>query len=217
VTSIAVVPLPRAGLSDAKRRVLEVAAVMFGERGYHGVSMRHLADALEMQAQSLYAHVPSKQHLLFELCAAGVTEHHSRVMGAVLEAGSDPVAQMRALVGAHVLAHLDHPELGRIASRDSHHLEPELLARLTAMREQTAALFLEIVDRGVRLGAFTVAHPRRAMRAVADMGICLAEQDVAPEDRDEVVEDYVTFALSVLTHAAPPSALATDRPRRRAS
>jgi AcrR family transcriptional regulator len=217
VTSIAVVPLPRAGLSDAKRRVLEVAAVMFGERGYHGVSMRHLADALEMQAQSLYAHVPSKQHLLYELCAAGVAEHRSRVMAAVLEAGSDPVAQMRALVGAHVLAHLDHPELGRIASRDAHHLEPELRARLTAMREQTAALFLEIVDRGARLGAFTTAHPRRAMRAIADMGIRLAEQDVAPEERDEIVEDYESFALSILTHEAPPSVLTADRRRRQAS
>jgi AcrR family transcriptional regulator len=217
VTSIAVVPLPRAGLSDAKRRVLEVAAVMFGEDGYHGVSMRHLADALEMQAQSLYAHVPSKQHLLFELCAAGVVEHRSRVMGAILEAGSDPVAQMRALVGAHVLAHLDHPELGRIASRESHHLEPDLLAQVTAMREQTAALFLEIVDRGARLGAFTVAHPRRAMRAIADMGIRLAEQDVAPDERDHIVEDYVTFALSILMTEAPPSVLVTDRRGRRAS
>lgn len=187
----------------AKRRVLEAAAVMFGERGYHGVSMRHLADALDMQAQSLYAHVPSKQHLLLELCAAGITQHRSRVMAAVLEAGSDPVEQMRALVGAHVLAHLEQPALGRIASREAHHLEPELLARVTAMREQTAALFLDIAERGARLGAFTVPHPRRAMRAIADMGIRLAEHDVAPEDRDEVVEDYVEFALQILTAQSP--------------
>jgi AcrR family transcriptional regulator len=182
---------------------------MFGERGYHGVSMRHLADALEMQAQSLYAHVPSKQHLLFELCAAGVAEHRTRVMAAVLEAGSDPTDQMRALVGAHVLAHLDHPELGRIASRESHHLEPELHARITAMREQNAALFMEIVDRGARLGVFTVAHPRRAMRAIADFGIRLAEHHVAPAERDEIVEDYVTFALQILT--TPDPALGRQR------
>jgi AcrR family transcriptional regulator len=187
---------------------------MFGEHGYHGVSMRHLADALEMQAQSLYAHVPSKQHLLLELCAAGINEHRSRVMSAVLEAGSDPVEQMRALVTAHVVAHLDHPELGRIASRESHHLEPELLARVTAMREQTVALFLEIVERGVRLGAFTTAHPLRAMRAIADMGIRLADHDAAPDERDEIVADYGQFALSILTSQAPPHALTSERGRR---
>jgi len=202
VTSSTVVPLPGTGLSDAKRRVLEAAAVMFGEHGYHGVSMRHLADALEMQAQSLYAHVPSKQALLFELCAAGIVEHRHRVTGAILEAGTDPGEQMRALVRAHVLAHLDHPALGRIASRESHHLEPELLGRVTAMREQSVALFLEIVARGARLGAFTVAHPRRAMRAIADMGIRLAEHDVAPHERDEIVEDYVAFAMQILTGPA---------------
>jgi AcrR family transcriptional regulator len=55
---------------DARTRrqeVLAVAARLFAERGYHGTSMRDIAEALSMRAPSLYKHVKNKDALLDEI------------------------------------------------------------------------------------------------------------------------------------------------------
>src|SRR5688572_15859645 len=97
----ALVP-PRASSGAALRRVQEAALELFADRGYHGVSMRELAEATGVKASSLYAHVPSKEHLLRDLILLGHEEHRERLRLALLEAGDDPVQQLTACVRAHV-------------------------------------------------------------------------------------------------------------------
>ena len=53
--------------SSRRQEVLAVAAGLFAERGYHGTSMRDIAEALSMRAPSLYKHVKSKDALLDEI------------------------------------------------------------------------------------------------------------------------------------------------------
>ena len=108
----------RPGLTDARRRLFEAAIDLFGQRGYYGVSMRDLASALGVQAPALYAHVPSKQHLLFELVTIGHEEHRDRLREALLEVGNDPAEQIQAMVRAHVLAHVTYPDLARVTNNE---------------------------------------------------------------------------------------------------
>ena len=49
---------------DRKAEILSVAAKLFRERGYSAVSMRDLAQALDIKAASLYNHITSKQEIL---------------------------------------------------------------------------------------------------------------------------------------------------------
>lgn len=186
------------GLSDSRLRVLEAATGLLGERGFHGVSMRDLADALGIKGSSLYAHVSSKQHLLFEVTQIGLREYYSTLTAALLESGSAPDEQLRALVHAHVLMQLTYPALTQTCTRELRHLEPELQAQVVAIRVQAEQLFLNVVDRGVRLGRFTVTNPRRAMRAIADMGIRTAEWPRPEGDADEIANDYAGYALRLL-------------------
>jgi len=51
--------------SEARERVLEAAAKLFRERGYLGVSMNDVAQALNMRKASLYYHVPHGKDQLF--------------------------------------------------------------------------------------------------------------------------------------------------------
>lgn len=190
---------PDLALSAARRRLFETAVNLFGDRGFHGVSMRDLAEALGLKGASLYAHVPSKQHLLFEITRIGFTEHHTRIKAALLEAGTDPADQMRALVRAHVLLQLEFPGLARICSRELRNLDEELQERALALRAPSAQLFLDVVARGCRLGEFTVADPYRAMRAIADMGLRTAEWPRPAGTDEEIADDYAGYALRILT------------------
>jgi AcrR family transcriptional regulator len=190
---------PDLRLSDSRLRLFEAAVGLFGDRGFHGVSMRDLAGALGIKGASLYEHVPSKQHLLFEVTRIGLTEHHAQITEALLDAGRDPAEQMRALVRAHVLMQLRYSALSRTCSRELRHLEEPLLEPVVAIRVQSEQLFLDVVDRGCRLGEFTVTDPRRAMRAIADMGIRTSEWPRPQGNDEDIADDYAAYALRLLS------------------
>jgi TetR/AcrR family transcriptional regulator, cholesterol catabolism regulator len=53
------------------------AARLFAQKGYHGTSIGDLADAMGVQKGSLYAHISSKQDLLYETMAEGARAFHA--------------------------------------------------------------------------------------------------------------------------------------------
>ncbi|MHB8508090.1 MAG: helix-turn-helix domain-containing protein [Candidatus Dormibacteria bacterium] len=61
----------RADADGTHRRLLEAALVLFGDRGFHGVSVREIAEATGIRPSSMYAHLASKEQLLLELMLIG--------------------------------------------------------------------------------------------------------------------------------------------------
>jgi len=53
------------------------AARLFAQKGYHGTSIGDLAEAMGVQKGSLYAHIASKQDLLYETMAEGARAFHA--------------------------------------------------------------------------------------------------------------------------------------------
>ena len=54
-----------------KEELSRQAARLFAEKGYHGTSIGDLADSMGVQKGSLYAHIDSKQDLLYETMLEG--------------------------------------------------------------------------------------------------------------------------------------------------
>ncbi|MDH6126543.1 TetR/AcrR family transcriptional regulator [Kitasatospora sp. GP82] len=67
-------------------RIIDAGMAVFAESGYHGLSMRQVAERLDAHAGSLYYHVPSKSALL-QLMA-------DRVAGQAYDAGSAALAAL---------------------------------------------------------------------------------------------------------------------------
>jgi TetR/AcrR family transcriptional regulator, cholesterol catabolism regulator len=55
-----------------REEILEAAASIFGERGYHAASMQDIADAVHLQKASLYHHFSGKQEILLALLDFGL-------------------------------------------------------------------------------------------------------------------------------------------------
>jgi len=187
--------------SDAKRRLFETAIVLFGEKGVHGVSVRDLMGALGQQPGALYGHVTSKQQLLAELIRVGYEEHRRWITEALLAAGPDPLDQVRAMTRAHVLVHLTYPALARVTTREVRALEDADRIELSALLADTERIFLEVVERGSRLGEFHVDEPALAVAAIGAMGVRSAERWHAesPFAPEQVAETFAEFAIKLLS------------------
>jgi AcrR family transcriptional regulator len=191
-------------LSASKRKLYEAALTLFGERGFHAVSMRDVAQVLGQQPSAIYFHVASKEELLFDLAVIGHLMHRDALRDAVLDAGADPAEQLRAVCGAHVRVHLDYPSMARLTNRELRALTPEHLQHVLAIRTQSEQIIVDVLERGVRMGEFHTDDPFLTGKVIGAMGIRLPEwwTPDAPRSRDEILERYVNYALKLVAPEA---------------
>jgi AcrR family transcriptional regulator len=192
---------PRAQAAGTLRRLHETALLQFAERGFHAVSVRDLTGALGMRPSSLYAHLPSKQHLLGDLIRMGHEEHRDQLRLALLEAGNEPFEQLAAVTRAHVRVHATYPLLTRLCNRELGSLLDDDKAVVLSIRLDANRMFIDVVERGQRLGVFTGEDPMLAVAAIGAMGIRVAEwwhPDVGVSI-DEVEATYASFACKLLS------------------
>jgi len=192
---------PRVLTEGTLRRLYETALVLFGQRGFHAVSVRDLTRALGLQASSLYSHVPSKQDLLADLVKFGHEEHRDALRLSLLEAGTDPREQIATLTRAHVRVHATYPLLTRVCNRELTSVPDERRAEIVAVRLEAERLFFDVVERGQRLGAFAVVDPMLAVAAIGAMGIRVAEwwHPRLGIDVETIAETYAAFAVRLVT------------------
>ncbi|MHB1992145.1 TetR/AcrR family transcriptional regulator [Metallibacterium scheffleri] len=188
-------------------QILEAALKLFAERGYASASVRDVAAASSLKPATIYAHYPSKEHILAELCRIGHEEQNRGVRTAVLNSGADPCAQIVAYVRAHVGMHTAFPMLAVVANAELHVLSAELGAATFALRQQSEQLLADIIQRGLDQGVFDVPNAWLAVAAIGGMGLRVAYW-YSPEyhlEAREVAETYAEFALRILACRHRPS------------
>ncbi len=82
-------------------QILEEAARLFGRRGYHATSMREIGEAAGMLAGSLYAHISSKEDLLYEIVLRAANRFLDEVTAISAEEAT-PEQRLRRAMRAHV-------------------------------------------------------------------------------------------------------------------
>src|SRR5436189_6078082 len=92
-----------------RREIEEVASELFHANGYAATSVRDIARALDIQGASLYAHIASKEDLLWSIVDAAARAFEQAVDRALADTMSgDPVERVAALVDALVEAIAAH-------------------------------------------------------------------------------------------------------------
>jgi len=191
----------RATADGTLRRLLEEALVLFGARGFHGVSVREIAEGAGIRASSMYAHLESKEELLLQLMTIGHEEHYDLLRRALLEASADPVDQISHLVRAHVFFHATYPLLAAVCNRELHSISEQSRARVQDIRERSLELVLDVIRRGIKMGDFHVDDPWLSAAGILAMGLRVAEwwQDEMGYTVEQVEAHYTSFAVRVLT------------------
>lgn len=174
IASEATDQLPPSSPDGPRGVILHAALRLFAERGYSGASIRDIAAASGVQHATLYSHFPSKEHVLAELARIAHEEHLRRIRAALLDSGPDPRQQIIAYVKAHVSLHTDTPMLAVVANSELHMLSARLGSPTFEMRKHSESLLVDIIQRGVDRGVFTVPHVWLACAAIGGMGLRVA-------------------------------------------
>jgi AcrR family transcriptional regulator len=176
--------------------VRDAALSLFAQRGYHGTSMKDIAEVVGMRAPSLYNHVGGKQELLVEIVERTLVDLqrlHDEAVGST----RDVAEALRRAVEAHVRYHARHPREVRVANRDLPALAPAARERVVGMRRRYARSWQALLQRGADAGRFDVPDPRLASYALLEMGIGVATW-FRPDGRlseDAVAYHYGDMAL----------------------
>jgi AcrR family transcriptional regulator len=129
------------------------AARLFSERGYHGTSMQHLADALGLQRGSLYAHIGSKQELLFDVVDEGADRFLERGAEAV-EMQAPAGARLRSLLVGHIETAIEHLDSATVFLNEWRYLPADLRALVQSKRDRYENMVRRIVSDGIAAGDF---------------------------------------------------------------
>ncbi|MDQ3661205.1 MAG: TetR/AcrR family transcriptional regulator [Actinomycetota bacterium] len=137
--------------SRRRNELVGAAARLFSERGYHGTSMQDLGDALGLLRGSLYAHIGSKQDLLFDVVDQGARRFLERGRQALLLDAPFPQRLRDFLVG-HVEVAIEQLDAGRVFLNEWRYLDDSLQQDIMAKRDAYEDMVRGILHDGVEAG-----------------------------------------------------------------
>ena len=103
--------------TNTRTAILKAATLVFSERGYEVVSMRNIADAVNISAPALYNHFNDKQSLYI----AAITEsfeNKSELLLHALAGTAEPIVRLEKFVYQLCEVLHDDPEFRRLVQRE---------------------------------------------------------------------------------------------------
>jgi AcrR family transcriptional regulator len=185
-----------------RREIDEVASELFHAHGYAATSVRDIARALDIQGASLYAHVASKEDVLWSIVDGAATAFEAKADEAATETTtSDPVERLAALVEAHVDGVTSDPERASVFVTEWRHLSGDRRAAIATRRDAYEARFRAVIDDGIGVGAFRATDSALAATFIltALNGIATWYRPGGRLSADRIADHYVDLALRSLT------------------
>jgi AcrR family transcriptional regulator len=136
-----------------RSEVLGVAERLFAQKGYEATSVRDIADAMALKAGSLYAHIDTKEDLLWEILG----EAADRFFEAVAPiAGSNlvTVEKLKRSIASHVAVITNSASAAGIYMTEWRHLSEPRRSQFAARRDEYERMFRRMVHDAIREGVF---------------------------------------------------------------
>jgi AcrR family transcriptional regulator len=145
--------------------ILEAAAQIFGQKGFHATSMQEIAGAVNLQKASLYHHVSSKQEILLAILDQALDLLTANMLD-VMSHPTPPDEKLREAMFAYLNSMLQHRDLAAVLLLEHRSLEPEFRARHIPRRDRFERLWRDLLLSGTEAGVFYCPDPALASRAL---------------------------------------------------
>lgn len=132
-----------------KEEIVIVAAKLFKEKGYSAVSMRDIAQQMDIKAASLYNHIKSKQEILSSLVLHVAREFTNSTQTITAQDGT-ALQRLKKLIEVHIDITVYHADAIAALNNDWMHLDGQDLLDFIAMRDQYEENFRSIIKQGIQ-------------------------------------------------------------------
>ncbi|WP_293894506.1 TetR/AcrR family transcriptional regulator [Flavobacterium sp.] len=138
-------------ITDRKTEIINVAAKLFKEKGYSAVTMRDIAQAMDIKAASLYNHIKSKQEILV-LIVIEIAEEFTTTMNEVVNSNETTIKKIERIIQLHIDITLRDANALACLNNDWMHLADAELTYFIKMREDYEENFRTIIKKGIADG-----------------------------------------------------------------
>ncbi len=137
-----------------KKQVELTATELFQERGYAATSMRDMAQALGIEAASLYSHIKSKEEILQNICFRMAQNFFDAMEEAFAEEPATAQEKLTRAIVAHIKVITEDTSASAVFFSEWRHLSEPHLGEFLQMRERYEGIFYNILKEGVNNGEF---------------------------------------------------------------
>ena len=191
-------------MSTRRSELTRQAARLFAERGYHGTSIDQLAKAMGVQKGSLYAHIASKQELLYATMREGADAFHG-----ALDAIDDrlpPTERIRLALRAHLRVVAEQLDIATVFVREWRYLEHEHREEILAERRRYEERFRALFREGRELGELRTDLDEAAAALLALSALNWAYTWLTPgRDTDELADRFYALLVDGVRGYATPA------------
>ncbi|HAK11259.1 MAG TPA: TetR/AcrR family transcriptional regulator [Chitinophagaceae bacterium] len=185
--------------SSRKDIIVSKAASLFREKGYKATSMRELADAVGVEAASLYNHIHSKTEILHVICFNVANRFMSHMESIELE-NISAIVKVEKLLRFHIKEMLHQYEEVYVSDREWKHLTDPYLSNFQNQRRTYRKRFAAIIEKGIAAGEIKSIDAPTAVLIMlhAVSGIESWHRSTAKISGKELEENMVTIMVDGL-------------------
>ncbi|WP_229801986.1 TetR/AcrR family transcriptional regulator [Pontibacter akesuensis] len=183
-----------------KEQIEKTATALFKSKGFSATSMRDLANALGIEAASIYSHIKSKEEILQRVCFKMAQEFFEAIDAAEANAGT-ATDRLKRAIAAHVQVLTQNTEASAVFLHEWRHLSEPMLATFLSLRDKYEARFRNIISTGISSGEFSVPDEKFAVLTILS-GLNWIHTWYKPEGKmtpAEIAENLTQMLLNGLT------------------
>src|SRR4029077_17504919 len=172
--NVLAMPSTRRSASQRRRapQIIDAAARVFAERGFHGATTQDIADVLGIRQASLYYYFSSKEGALELVCLKGV-EGFFEAAKAIARGPGSARDRLRHPIESHLSPLSDRGDYVRVFLNERQHLPTESRRRIGKWSRGLERIFEQVIREGVEKGEFRADLDVR-LATLAILGMCNA-------------------------------------------
>lgn len=134
--------------TDRKTEIINIAAKLFKEKGYSAVTMRDIAQAMDIKAASLYNHISSKQEILV-LIIVKIAEEFTFTIDEIVATDDLTIQKIEKVIDLHIDITIRNADALACLNNDWMHLTDDDLVYFIKMREDYEQSFRSMIKTGI--------------------------------------------------------------------
>jgi AcrR family transcriptional regulator len=154
--TVIALPSTRRRKANPRRRapeIIDAAARVFAERGFHGATTQDIADVLGIRQASLYYYFASKEGALEVVCLKGV-EGFFEAAKAIASGPGSAANRLARLIDSHLSPLIDRSDFVKVFINERQHLPTESRRRIGKWSRGLERIFEDVLKEGVRRQEF---------------------------------------------------------------